>query len=298
MSEGFLDLVVENEQALYGDIVELDCQEEYRALTWKSMLLYDWLDRNSQAQYFMRVDDDVYLRPLPLLEQLRQRTPVRYWWGSFSHFSWVVRNETDWKHYNDPEDQQMTFSKAEYFPMYARGPLMVMSMDLISLIVQRFREGDSWSAFPDDSALGVSVLQLLGERGTFVNVDDRDKNRLSLNPYCKHGFSPLTTHTWAVHHVSPRQVHCMFQRDLEEGYYEQAEPLVPEYVLEALDTSREVEVQIKYLSEAGPMPGPVTVRRRRRNGFPDLCPCATSEEEEDPGDGREKEVYDPNNIMP
>ena len=56
--------------------------------------------------------------------------------------------------------------------------------------------------------------------------------------------------TWAIHHVKPEQILCMWSKDLEAGYYE--------YVGES-------EAGLKIDED------------RELNEFPDLCSCATDE---------------------
>jgi 7,8-dihydro-6-hydroxymethylpterin-pyrophosphokinase len=52
-------------------------------------------DKNASfINYVVRVDDDMYLRPWPIVNQLLEhRKPINYWWGSFAYESWVDRDE-------------------------------------------------------------------------------------------------------------------------------------------------------------------------------------------------------------
>ena len=50
---------------------------------------------------------------------------------------------------------------------------------------------------PDDPMMGIFVENLV-DKGTFVNVDDRDWNLFSLNPTCEARFSMLHERTWVV----------------------------------------------------------------------------------------------------
>ncbi|KAF4715351.1 Beta-1,3-galactosyltransferase 5, partial [Perkinsus olseni] len=53
---------VSREQAAYGDLVELDVWDTYRNVTLKSLRMFQYVtERWSEAVYFLRVDDDVYL---------------------------------------------------------------------------------------------------------------------------------------------------------------------------------------------------------------------------------------------
>ena len=212
-----LDDVLNMEAGLYGDLVTLAVPEDYRLLTKKSLLMYHWVAENAEnAAFLLRVDDDMYVRPQPILDQLSNRTPARYWWGSFAHLSSVMRNETEYKSFNSREQ----FDLGDFFPMYTRGVLYVLSMDLLRLIVEKDSIGELHTkTHPDDTALGVYMFQLITRRQTFINTDDRDENRVALNPFCKHIFSQMQNTTWAVHHVTPSQIRCMWKVDVDSGYY-------------------------------------------------------------------------------
>merc|ERR1712187_828282 len=69
---------------------------------------------------------------------------------------------------------------------------------------------------PDDPAVGVVVTGLV-RRGVSVNLDDRDFNSFSLNPSCNSTFSNIHEHTWAVHHVNPETMRCMWAIDEAVG---------------------------------------------------------------------------------
>ena len=340
-----LEDVLQIESDFYGDVVTLDVPESYLALTQKSLLMYHWVVENSPSSaFFLRVDDDMYLRPQPIFDQLAKRTPARYWWGSFAHLSSVVRNETDFKAYNSQEQYPI----GEFFPMYTRGVMYALSTDLLRLIVAEDKAGNLHTkTHPDDSALGVYIYQLVIARKTFVNTDDRDENRVALNPVCKHVFSQLQNTTWAVHHVSPSQMRCMWDADIKGDYYDDyniklsaeilhsykygMEPFVnnsvkhtefflddrcesisnqtdivemtskclkvkeiPQtiastsdhkiqlYTLQAHEMMRRTRMSLEELQMQR-----VVIKGRRRNNFPDLCPCGIPG-----GDLNETSTYD------
>lgn len=289
--------VLDVERDFFGDIVELDCDEQYRSITQKSFLMYEWAAKNvTHASFFLRVDDDIYLRPQPLFEQLARRTPSRYWWGSFAHLSSVVRDPEDEKSYNSEKQ----YSLAELFPLYTRGVLYVLSWDLLTLIVD-YRDYLDKAAHPDDVALGVYLMDLVNSRRIHINLDDRDENRLALNPYCKHTFSQLQNTTWAVHHVSAAQMHCMWTTDIESGLYQQFNiPISEELQRKISDLNapnadllqaqvnemlRLTEFDIEEFQQQR-----VVVQNRRRNYFPEICKCASTSTD---GGNSEDSEFDP-----
>lgn len=68
--------------------------------------------------------------------------------------------------------------------------------------------------------LGSRNLELAGERQisegeVFINLDDRDINRFSLNPSCNASFYPMHDRSWVVHHIRPEVMECMWAVDVE-----------------------------------------------------------------------------------
>jgi hypothetical protein len=187
------------------------------------------------SDFFVRVDEDVYLRPAPLLEQLVNRVPVGYYWGGLSYLTPVNRTSEVGELSRNMLAQFLEDDDVDLYPLYMRGPLFVISMDLVHKIVARYVVGnlqsywstasrrnftygriqrmqideflcsystartDLISAHLDDTSLGLYLLQLVTSGDTFVNVDDRDENRISFNPRCEHKFSKLTRNIWAIH---------------------------------------------------------------------------------------------------
>lgn len=221
--------------------------------------------------------------------------------GFFDYGSWVIRNLTTPKFYNDPEKE---FGLANRFPLYVRGPLHVISMDLLRLVVFRrthtyFEDDYKYTAHPDDPALGVYLFQLVSERITHIQVDDRDESRISLNPFCFHSFSRMHHNTWAVHHINATQMICMFKQDFDfknseirtnqtskinRLYYQLEEEekfihLYQNYSPTALE---------EFVANSKNLPKLVAIYVRRNN-LPDLCPCATGYEHTDEPPPEEEE---------
>merc|ERR1740123_1209595 len=124
-----------------GDVVELDVPEAYNAVTLKAFSMLAWVHRAfPNLRFVVRLDDDVYLRPGPVLAQLERRPPVSYLWGNFDHGSQVVR-DPEHAHYNSfeqcPKREHPMFG--DIFPPYARGHLWVMSADLLARVTDVWR---------------------------------------------------------------------------------------------------------------------------------------------------------------
>ena len=74
------------------DVVRLDVPEGYRWNALKGLRFLEWCASHAHADFVVKVDDDVYLRPLPLIYLLHMRPPFGYVWGYFDHFSPVPRD--------------------------------------------------------------------------------------------------------------------------------------------------------------------------------------------------------------
>ena len=88
------------------------------------MLFHNWIAQHSNAIYLLKIDDDVYFRPAPLLEQLRFKSPFLYVWGYMDYHSPVPREPED--DFYNPEE----IFPYETFPPYPRGGVRVVSMDV------------------------------------------------------------------------------------------------------------------------------------------------------------------------
>lgn len=243
--------------------MELPVPEAYRTLNIKAFAMLSWARSNfPHLQWIVRHDDDVYLRPQPLLAQLAARPPMRYIWGNFDHGSSPMRDPAH-QHYNSYEQfpEQRHPYWGDIFPPYARGSLWAMSADLLDLVSDLWSEAtgaadkaanlDESTAnqlpHPDDPALGVALASLV-HGGMTLNIDDRDFNSYSLNPSCSSQFSNMHNQTWVIHHVEPSTMRCMWNLDSADG------------------------------ADAASMSNSAVDASQRT--FPDLCPCSTKVEEE------------------
>ena len=223
-----------------NDLVELPIVDAYRNLTVKSLLMYQWVNYTfPTAVMFLRLDDDIYVRPAPVISQLISVPPVRYWWGLFAHLSYPIRDPMDAKMYNSID----AFPDFDAYPMYTRGVMFAISMDIIRMVLERL-DSLNIEIHPDDTALGFWIYRMVADREITVSVNDSDENRFALNPNCDSPFSKIQSDiNWAIHHVDPDNIRCMFESDINGGYYRR-------------DDKNEIFVEIK-----------------KRNNFPNLCHC-------------------------
>jgi len=212
-----VEMRVRREQEQHGDLVFLDVVEGYRMNSQKGLLFLEWIALRSEAEFLLKVDDDVYWRPAPLLELLQLKPPAQYAWGFFDYIS-PIPDDPDDNFHNSMDDFPF-----EVFPPYPRGVVRVLSMDVVRLIARASQEGRLRIIFGDDPCIGVHLRQLLyDERDPLpsLTLDDFDNKVFAMEPSCHPNlWSRMTNRTWVVHHVSPEQIHCMWETDLRAGYY-------------------------------------------------------------------------------
>eukprot|EP00913_Durusdinium_trenchii_P004090 g3789.t1 len=91
------------------------------------------------------------------------------------------------------------------FPPYPRGVVRVLSMDVVRLLAKASQEGRLRMIYGDDPCIG----------------DDFDNRVFAMEPSCHQNlWSKMTNRTWAIHHVKPEQISCMWSADLAAGYYQ------------------------------------------------------------------------------
>lgn len=118
----------------HNDLVFLPVTEGYRMNSRKGLLFLEWIAERTEAEFLLKTDDDVYLRPAPLLRQLEHRIPAQYAWAIFDYISPVPRDEED--NFYNPEE---TFP-FPVFPPYPRGVVRVLSMDVVRLLAKASQE--------------------------------------------------------------------------------------------------------------------------------------------------------------
>ncbi|CAJ1380634.1 unnamed protein product [Effrenium voratum] len=228
----------------HNDLVFLPVTEGYRMNSRKGLLFLEWIAQRAEAEFLLKTDDDVYLRLEPVFRQLQHRVPAQYAWAIFDYISPVPR-EPDDNFYNPEEDFPFPV-----FPPYPRGVVRVLSMDVVRLLAKASQEGKLRMIFGDDPCIGVHLRQLLfdpHEPLPSLTLDDFDNRVFAMEPSCHHNlWSKMTNRTWAIHHVSPDQIRCMWQADLAAGYIQE--------------------------TDSG-----LRVEERNLDEFPDLCGCATDE---------------------
>ena len=201
---------IESENEAFNDIAFLPVAEGYMHNSRKGVAFARWIrDNRWNFQYIIKTDDDVYLRPEPLLAQLHFRIPLGYVWGFMDYISPVPKNSSD-PFYSPPH--MYPFST---FPTYPRGAVRVLSTDLMEAIAKKADRKELRMIYGDDPTMGVHLRQLIMERDVpFINIDDFDSyENFAMHPSCTSKWSRVKNETWVIHHVNATQILCLWQRE-------------------------------------------------------------------------------------
>eukprot|EP00929_Paragymnodinium_shiwhaense_P040140 TRINITY_DN20982_c0_g1_i2.p1 TRINITY_DN20982_c0_g1~~TRINITY_DN20982_c0_g1_i2.p1 ORF type:complete len:620 (+),score=101.34 TRINITY_DN20982_c0_g1_i2:91-1950(+) len=221
-----LDSLLRRERDVFDDMVFLTGTTDEYPIGRKGLAALLWAAHHTEAQFWLKFDDDIYVRPRLLLDRLNRMQRAEAYWGAFDYSGLVVRDPSD-PHYT-PEDVWAE----PVFPPYARGACLAMSMDLVRLIADQEEKKPFKKIKVEDVSYGFYLWQLLFDRElTAVTLLDADESHFAMDAKCctelthpNNCWLPLTSETWLVHHASPKTVRCMFAADIEAGYHAAGSP--------------------------------------------------------------------------
>ena len=181
-----VESAVEDESAVYGDILRLEYTETYSLLAFKTMSSL-WLASTMDVQFIVKVDDDVYLHVPKMIWWLKTSSlPEKLYAGAVEYGVKIIRNP---KHKWFVSEQ---FLNDSWFPPYCNGPFYILSKSaLLELLKVSSNEG--LTPFPLEDA----YLGLLAKR---VGIAPLQLNR-------KHVF---ITKTWVVIGLEDKKLNDFF----------------------------------------------------------------------------------------
>ena len=128
---------IENENDRYRDIVQGDFVDSYVNLTHKAITGLRWVDTNCpQAEFIVKVDDDVFLNVFQLFQKIHNQFRYRQkhiWCHMLPERTDVIpRHETKW---DVPTDE---FSEHMCYPFaFCRGYVVIFTRDLVSSLFEK-----------------------------------------------------------------------------------------------------------------------------------------------------------------
>lgn len=273
-----VDQLLRRERDSFDDMIFLAGTTDEYPIGRKGLAALKWAAHHTEAQFWLKMDDDVYVRPALVLDKLARSQRAEAYWGSFDYSGRVVRDPTH-PHFTHPQ-----IWADEVFPPYARGAALAISMDLVRVLVSQEERQPLKKIIVEDVSYGYYLWQLVFDRLlTSVTLLDVDEPRFAMDAKCcteqthpNNCWLPLTDGTWIVHHASPKIIRCMFATDLAAGMY------VPVPPAEGLESSGRLALVSEMLPHdsnvrSAATPGAAAAVAPRpglwEGPMPDLCGC-------------------------
>ena len=173
-------MVLTKEKTDYGDLLLLkDFKESYYSLTQKLLLVMKWVNDQSLTDYFMKVDEDTFVRIDEVLKALNSKPKESLYWGFFSGAAPVL-TEGKWAEHN-------YFLCDNYLP-YAVGGGYVLSFDLVQYVAENSHR---FLVFKnEDVALGTWLAPL-----NISRVHDPNFNTQWISRGCYNSYIVSHSHT-------------------------------------------------------------------------------------------------------
>ena len=125
-----LDALLRRERDVFDDMIFLQGTTDEYPIGKKGLAALLWVAHHSEAQFWLKFDDDLYVRPHLVLQRLSSIQRAELYWGAFDYSGLVIRDAND-PHFTPPE-----IWPEPVFPPYARGAALAISMDLVRLVAQ------------------------------------------------------------------------------------------------------------------------------------------------------------------
>ena len=157
----------------YGDLVILDnFEESYSTLTQKLVKTLKWADDNLQTDYFMKVDEDTFVRLDQVLMELKSKPKQKLYWGFFDGRA-HVKKIGKWA--------EKGFVLCDRYLPYALGGGYVLSSDLVSYVS---KNSDMFQFLnSEDVSLGTWLAPLQIHRIHDPHFNTEFKSRGCFNSY-------------------------------------------------------------------------------------------------------------------
>lgn len=144
---------LQKEVAEYDDFIQLDIQEEYSKLPYKTLAFFKAAYALFDAEFYVKADDDIYLRPDRLsLLLAKERSHPQTYLGCMKKGPVFTDPKLKWY-----EPLSHLLGK-EYF-LHAYGPIYALSADVVSSLVAL--RNDSFRMFSnEDVTIGAWMLAM------------------------------------------------------------------------------------------------------------------------------------------
>lgn len=130
-----LNAQIELESRSHGDIVQAGFMDVYRNLSYKGVMMFQWMSQYCQnARFLVKVDIDVFVNTAAVVPFLRENYyNEQRFFGCKVYWRSTVLRPGDWCGKWCVEDREY---RARVYPPYCWGSVYVVSADLIVLLAQ------------------------------------------------------------------------------------------------------------------------------------------------------------------
>ena len=142
-------VIAEHKQ--HGDLLIGDYKDEYRNITTKLLMAFNWASK-IKCSYILKTDDDVYIDIPRLFAWLKTQGDIDSLYGGVVYSGVVIRDKTH-RHYVSPDDLSL-----DYYPTFCKGSMYVLSWNLVPRMVELSKQIKRIG--PDDAYIGLLAHQL------------------------------------------------------------------------------------------------------------------------------------------
>ncbi|KAF7989688.1 hypothetical protein HCN44_008362 [Aphidius gifuensis] len=177
-----LEKIINNENALYGDIISGKFYDSYSNLTLKTISTLEWTNKYcSKAKFLLKTDDDMFINVPRLLSFIKKHDKIKnIIYGRLAKKWKPIRNKKS-KYYVS----QGQF-KSQYFPDFTTGPAYLLSNDIINRLYEAALN-QTYLKLEDVFTTGI-VAQKIGIKR--VHANEFLNKRISYSPCnVQHGIS-------------------------------------------------------------------------------------------------------------
>eukprot|EP00897_Mesotaenium_endlicherianum_P000091 jgi/Mesen1/10082/ME000074S09421 len=147
------ELEVQGEISRYGDFLRVDVEEFYLNLNHKTLKFFQAALELYDADFYVKADDDVYLRPDRLATLLaRERASRRVYLGCMKKGPVITDSRLKWF---EPQHYMLG---AEYF-LHAYGPIYALGADVVQMLAS-FQPGSLRMFSNEDVTVGGWMLSM------------------------------------------------------------------------------------------------------------------------------------------